>query len=40
VRDLVNQHVRFIEPGGKRPLMTYEKALNRPSQGQEIPVLD
>jgi hypothetical protein len=27
VGNLVNQHVRFIEPGEKDPLMTYEKAL-------------
>jgi len=36
----VNQHVRFIESGEKDPLMTYEKALNHLSQGQEIPDLD
>jgi len=40
VGNLVNQHVRFIETGGKDPLMTYEKALITQSRGQEIPGLD
>jgi len=40
VGNLVNQHVRFIEPGEKDPLMSYEKALFTQSQGQEIPDLD
>jgi len=40
VGNSVNQHVRFIEPGDKDPLMTYERALITQSQVQEIPDLD
>jgi len=39
-KNLVNQHVRFIESGEKDPLMTHEKALITQSRGREVPELD